>query len=945
MGLLARFTRTAPAPPPSHGPAVLELRIHGVANTSPAVALGLTAGQVEQVDGDDLGSFWAPTEAAAAASAKLPADDYRRVPPNVRREAYSWGAMARLSAVPGLGAVSGTLAGVIRALWVLIIPFGLANVAYWSVDLTEKLGTRRGSAAGALVRLFGLVLTLLWVATAATVALWTLAAQCYGPVVATPVPHVQVCAALPSFLDSWARWDAGPRTAVLALCAALAILALGAVGSTGNVRYESRRSITSATGGTSDHTERANEGRWPVLARHGFWAHAKRSGALWLNHLTAAFALLTVVLAWHYLYYGTPACWFGPDFGTHGCLEPSTWQAGGGSVRWAVLVALGGALLLAAALRVAMLRIDPADLAPGTAHEEPPPVNRTPDVVALLASLVVFAVCELCVAGTGALPVQPDLPADRLPSTGTEPFIGLDAVPTVLVAILFLLCVCALGLRGHLPAALWGSLTAVVAAASVAAVWWRHSTLSPVLWGVTVVAGVAVVVASLVANARQPDRRLLGWRGHAPFVFLSMAAGAAMVLSAATVAGVTAWLERPGAPENVALDKDVQASLDAADTLRRPVQVSLTHAVHLAPATAYRDFAVVSVLGLAVLALYVVVMLLRAAALRGIPLPDVPGGSTSADPAVQPARHNAAVAHRAERVAGTLATIFFVAIAASLSLRGLRTVLDESGGPVWTFMTTWSGQAVCLAAGLLFTSVVLAGSKKSLSRPWGLLWDLMCFLPRAAHPFAPPCYAERAVPELRSRIDDWLGGLDVPEEDRAALPPRAVVLSAHSIGAVLAVGAMFARWDARDGTGPTDPRIGLLTYGTQLRTYFGRFFPELLGPAVLGTHASLAPRPWAADPWTLAPPTPRPPGLTVVDSLTGGGSTEVRWRNLWRRSDYIGFPVDDYVGSPVDRAAAEEDLTTYLFSVATHYDYPRAPQYRDQLDALVALLTRDTGLT
>src|SRR3954470_12180683 len=133
-----------PVPGPVPGPSVLELRIHGISNTPPAGMLGLTAEQVEQVDGDDLGSFWAATEAATETIEKLPSTDYRRVPPNVRREAYSWGAMARLASVPGLGAVSGIVAGVIRALWVVIIPFGFANVAYWSVDIKESGRRRRG---------------------------------------------------------------------------------------------------------------------------------------------------------------------------------------------------------------------------------------------------------------------------------------------------------------------------------------------------------------------------------------------------------------------------------------------------------------------------------------------------------------------------------------------------------------------------------------------------------------------------------------------------------------------------------------------------------------------------------------------------------------------------------------------------------------------------------
>ncbi|KPC86478.1 membrane protein, partial [Streptomyces sp. NRRL F-6602] len=65
-------------------------------------------------------------------------------------------------------------------------------------------------------------------------------------------------------------------------------------------------------------------------------------------------------------------------------------------------------------------------------------------------------------------------------------------------------------------------------------------------------------------------------------------------------------------------------------------------------------------------------------------------------------------------------------------------------------------------------------------RTIGILWDVGTFWPRAAHPFAPPCYAERSVPDLTWRIASWTretGGR--------------VVLSGHSQGSVLAAAAAW----------------------------------------------------------------------------------------------------------------------------------------------------------
>ena len=71
-----------------------------------------------------------------------------------------------------------------------------------------------------------------------------------------------------------------------------------------------------------------------------------------------------------------------------------------------------------------------------------------------------------------------------------------------------------------------------------------------------------------------------------------------------------------------------------------------------------------------------------------------------------------------------------------------------------------------------------------------------------------------------------------------------------------------------------------------------------------------------------------------------------RWRNLWRRTDYLGFPVYGYRddGNPVDRGTTESAPSSYLWRIARHSDYLGTTQYLLARDELVdAFCDADAG--
>ncbi|HMO11079.1 MAG TPA: hypothetical protein PKB06_06170, partial [Actinotalea sp.] len=468
-----------------------------------------------------------------------------------------------------------------------------------------------------------------------------------------------------------------------------------------------------------------------------------------------------------------------------------------------------------------------------------------------------------------------------------------------------------------------------------------------------------------------------GWAGCGPAVFLSLAAGFALVLSGAVVTGAVGWLTAAAAPERARDCSPAVLEQCAADTdpLRDPIPVGPTGAPSGADGSArsdpadvslplprgYDGFAFASLGAVVALLVTVLVAALTHLVLRRRPIPIGPPGVEEPDPwsdRVQGTRRLAALAHRAEPLVAVLAVALWLAVVAGLAVAPFDQEDAHVAGALIALPPGWesaSRAVVVTAFGLLVASVVLGGSNAALSRPWGLLWDLTCFLPRVAHPFAAPSYAERAVPELRGRIDDWLGVTpsDPGAPSAGPAPGRSVVLAAHSLGAVVSVATLLARQLA-DGTVEAPQRIALLTFGTQLRAYFGRFFPELFGPEVLGTDPVRRARLWSDDPWSgelgqRQETTSKP--RSVVGFLSGADLAPTtdgpRWRSLWRRTDYLGFPVDAYLRGDhagrrdVDHRESEVDATSYLFAVDTHGGDVRTPEYRDRLLELAQRLGHD----
>ena len=163
-----------------------------------------------------------------------------------------------------------------------------------------------------------------------------------------------------------------------------------------------------------------------------------------------------------------------------------------------------------------------------------------------------------------------------------------------------------------------------------------------------------------------------------------------------------------------------------------------------------------------------------------------------------------------------------------------------------------------------------AWSNPAKRRTIGILWDVGTFWPRSYHPLCPPCYAERAVPDLQRRMW-WLHDND-----------GRVMLVAHSQGTVLAVAALVQTACRPEGDHPA-----LITFGSPVCKLYGWAFPAWFD------HALLEP---------LAP---------------GQAARVNDWRNFFYPTDPIGGSVAPELsavgGDPVDTEFADPADCYYVY--------------------------------
>lgn len=742
--------------------AALELLVHGVGGATPQEMLADP--YTVRITGDETAAIYRRPDDEEAESHP---ERYAEGPVP---EAYCWSNLTS-----GNGA---------RALWLLLLPFMVVNLAHWMRPATNGLA-RTQRLYGVLVRLLALTLTVLLTAGACEVALDLVAWQCAGS--AGCADDRAWLGFLSAARDGW--WaQPGRRLALAAVVPAALVGLLWYLSNRTWSAYEAQRPPTDAVPGGSlpepgsepaagrtadatdatdayegpaeeptapptgeptgaptgdDTTHQAPTVR-PALARPGFWYGRRLVARLRAAHTAAGFLTVAGALTGATARYDRDASSAVRE--SVGWLLQSTLVAGGLVVLW-VVCSRG---------RSERRRDGTLDKAV---------ISRLPTV-----SLVLLALSVLYAAWS-----RPGwISAGTLPGAITFPVL-------VLAQGLFV---------------------------------------------------VALALAALVLHRRAPHARIALHGLGGPAVAM-LACALAGVMTGGVAQRVGDWLDGSGTP-----------GMGEGSIIGPPVLLSWQAAV----------IPVLLVL-LLIPVVYLAVRTVRTAR-RLAPVVEAEYGSREEQVTPDSVRTRRIAGARARAELTDAATWLVGLLSGATLLLGIGAVLGAwlsgdvpgraaEGGPALIQSVADTAQALgSWLIGLGFILFVTWGRRAyrdpSARRTIGILWDVGTFWPRASHPFAPPCYAERAVPDLTWRMASW-----------TARTGGRLVISGHSQGSVLAAAAV---WQLREGT---RHRVALLTYGSPLERLYGRWFPAYFG-------------------------------ATPLSDL---GREVHCWRNLWRATDPIGGPV------------------------------------------------------
>lgn len=756
--------------PQSTGPA-LELLVHGVGGATPQEVL--VDPRTVRVTGDATAAVYRRAEDV---DAEAHPERYRDKP---IAEAYCWSNLTS-----GNGS---------RALWLLLLPFMVINLAHWMRPAARRR-PRAIRLYGVLVRLIALSLTVLLTAAACEVALDLTAWQCAG---------VRACSDRRSWLGflsaAQGGWwsQPGRRLALAALVPTALVGLLWYLSNRTWSAYESQRPLTESGPEGTSAVITPDASIRPALGRPGFWYGRRLVARLRAAHTAAGFLTVT------------------------------------------------------ASVTGAAARHDRA-----TAGPVPELLGRLIEGALVIGLLVVLWV--ICRRGRSERRLDNRL--DRA---------VISCLPVASLALLVLAAV-------H---AAWSRPGWVSAGTLPGDVTFRVITLSQ---GALVVL-LAAVALHLYRRAPEPRTVMRGLGGPA-VAMLACALGG--VMSGGVAQRVADWLDGPGSP-----------GMGRSAVIEGP-PVLLSWQASVIPVLLVLLLVPGTVLGVRT----------YLTARRLEPVIDAEYGQTRPDPSrtrrIARIRATAALTDSAPGMLGLVsgATLLLgaAAVGGAWATGQVPGLAMDGSGPFLESAAEAAQSTGSWMIGFGFLIFVTCGRRAyrdaSARRTIGILWDVGTFWPRAAHPFAPPCYAERAVPDLASRMSGW-----------TARTRGRLVISGHSQGSVLAASAV---WQL---PAETRARVALLTYGSPIERLYGRWFPVYFGPGRLhGLHRSVH-----------------------------------CWRNLWRATDPIGGEIrlGEESGPEVDRGPLKDPLVygrtpehPLPEPVLGHSDYQADPVFAEERAALLERL-------